>query len=190
MKRIYFAILFLLLSWSASAQCIDALVMTTGDTITGIVTVTDTTYTIDSYNMVVSLRKDVIKEYIPCYRTATRIDLARMRQVDYLTEKDLLKYTPGYYLRKASRNFYMGISLSMTGTITTGIALAMYNTSTKETQKWILFSTGTVAIAGGIFFLLRSFYFIDKTGKMLDLERSTIYLEPAQNGGIELLWKF
>ncbi len=192
MKKIYFAVFFVIfLSWNTKAQCIDAIVTTSGDTIFGMVlSVTDTSYTIDSYNFVISLRNDMVKDYIKCFRQATREDMARMKQLDYLTEKDLLKYTPGYYLRKASRNFYLGLSLDLAGGIAMGVSLASYKDASKSTQKWIVFSAGTVAVAGGIFFLLRSFYLIDKTGKLLDMERSSIYLEPTQDGKIGVIWKF
>jgi hypothetical protein len=71
-----------------------------------------------------------------------------------------------------------------------GISAASFKNSSKTTQKWIIFSGGTVAVAGGIFFLLRSFYLIDKTGKLLDIERSSIYLEPTSDGKIGIIWKF
>ena len=192
MKKIYLSVLIFLFLKSASAQlpCIDAIIMVNGDTVMGIlVSKTDTSYVIDNYNMVLAFHKDLVKEHVPCYRQATRTDLARMRNPDYLTEKDLFKNTPGYYLRKASRNFYLGMSLEIAGGITMGLALANNNPD-KTAQKWGFFAGGTTVVAGGIFFLLRSFYFVDKAGKILDLERSTIYLEPTKDGRIELRWNF
>jgi hypothetical protein len=82
------------------------------------------------------------------------------------------------------------LSLDIAGSIAVGVSLASYKTSSKATQRWIVFSGGTVAVAGGIFFLLRSFYFIDKSGKLLDLEHSSIYLEPTRDGKIGIIWKF
>jgi F0F1-type ATP synthase assembly protein I len=192
MKKICFIVaLVTSLSWNSFSQCIDALITTKGDTIFGIlVSSTDTTYIIDSYNFVISLHSDMIAEHIKCFREAAREDSIRMKQLDYLTEKDLLKYTPGYYLRKASRNFYLGLSLDLVGGIAMGVSLGSFKNASKSTQKWVIFSGGTVAVAGGIFFLLRSFYFIDKTGKLLDLERSSIYLEPTSDGKIGIIWKF
>lgn len=192
MKKIYFSVFIFLFLRNASAQlpCIDAIILMNGDTVIGIlVSKTDTSYTIDNYNMVFAFHKDLVKEHIPCYRQATRTDLARMKNLDYLTEKDLLKNTPGYYLRRASRNFYFGMSLEIVGGITMGLALANNNPD-KTTQKWGFFAGGTTVVAGGIFFLLRSFYFVDKAGKILDLERSAIYLEPTKDGKIELRWSF
>jgi len=192
MKRIYFVVLLILIFGKASAQqpCIDAIVTTNGDTIKGmLIAVSDTSYTIDNYNLVIALHKDMVKEYIQCYRNATREDLARMKNPDYLTEMDLYKNTPGYYLRKSSRNFYIGMTMELAGGIAMGLALAN-NTPNKTTQKWAVFSGGTVVFAGGIFFLLRSFYLVDKAGKLLDLERSAIYLAPTKDGRIELRWNF
>jgi hypothetical protein len=192
MKKIYLTVFIFLFLKNVSAQlpCIDAIVMVSGDTVTGIlVSKTDSSYVIDNYNMVLAFHKDLVKEHIPCYRLATRTDLTRMKNPDYLTEKDLLKNTPGYYLRKASRNFYLGISLEIVGGVTMGLALANNNPD-KTAQKWGFFAGGTTVVAGGIFFLLRSFYFVDKAGKILDLERSAIYLEPTKDGRIELRWSF
>jgi hypothetical protein len=59
-----------------------------------------------------------------------------------------------------------------------------------QKSEWIVFAAGTIASAGGLFFLLRSFYFVDKAGKLMDLERSSIYLEPTPDGHIGLKWKF
>ncbi|MDR1878394.1 MAG: hypothetical protein LBQ64_02385 [Bacteroidales bacterium] len=191
MRKIFFAFLFIFITATVSAQCLDALVRTNGDTIVGIVTaVTDTSYTIDSYNFVVSFRKEMIKDYIKCYRDITHADILRMRQVDYLTEQDLFKYTPGYYLRKSSRSFYLGLSLEIVGGIALGFSVGIDNNSSHSAQKWILFSGGTLAMAGGVFFLLRSFYFIDKTGKILDMERSALYLESDKDKQLGLIWKF
>ena len=192
MKKIYLSALIFLFFRSASAQlpCIDAIVTTNGDTIVGmLVSKTDSSYAIDNYNMIFAFHKDLVKEHIPCFRQATRTDLARLKHIDYLTEKDLLKNTPGYYLRRASRNFYLGMTLEVVGGITMGVSLANDNPD-KSIQKWAFFTGGTTIVAGGIFFLLRSFYFVDKAGKLLDLERSAIYLEPTKDGRIELRWSF
>ena len=192
MKKIYCIglLFFFLKSASAQVPCIDMIVTIHGDSITGIlVSKTDTLYVIDNYNTILAFHKDLVKEHISCYRAVTRTDLTRMRNVDYLTEKDLLQNTPGYYLRKASRNFYFGMSLELAGGVAIGLALANDNPD-KTTQKWAVFSGGTVVFAGGIFFLLRSFYLVDKAGKLLDLERSSIYLQPTKDGRIELRWNF
>jgi hypothetical protein len=192
MKKISFIVAVVIsLSSNSYSQCLDALVTTKGDTILGtLVHSTDTSYIMDSYNFVISLHRDMVKEYIKCFRPTTQGDLIRMRHPDYLTEKDLLKDTPGYYLRKASRNFYLGLSLDLAGSIAIGVSLASFKSPSKSTQKWIVFSGGTVAVAGGVFFLLRSFYFIDKSGKLLDLEHSSLYLEPTTDGKIGVTWKF
>jgi hypothetical protein len=192
MKKICLIVGFVIsLSWNCHCQCIDALVTTKGDTIFGmLVSQTDTSYIIDSYNFVVSLHTNMVAEHLKCFREATAVDFVRMRHLDYLTEKDLLQSTPGYFLRKASRNFYLGLSLDLAGSIAIGVSLASYKDHSKSTQKWIVFSGGTVAVAGGVFFLLRSFYFIDKSGKLLDLERSSIYFNPTSDGKVGIIWKF
>ena len=191
MKKLFFVTLFAVsFSWEMQAQCLDALITTKGDTIFGmIVSVTDTSYTIDSYNFVASFKKDIIVEHIDCFRQLTQGEITRMKHVDYLSDSDLLKYTSGYYLRKASKNFYLGLSLDLLGGVVMVTSLHLY-TDTESTKKWAFFSAGTTVFAGGIFFLLRSFYFIDKTGKLMDLERSAIYLEPTKNGGFGVSWKF
>ncbi|MDR0603130.1 MAG: hypothetical protein LBG80_02355 [Bacteroidales bacterium] len=191
MKKLCFIVAFIIpFSWNCYSQCIDALITTKGDTIFGLlVSSSDTSYIIDSYNLVVALHRDTIIEHITCFREATWADLVRMKHLDYLTEKDLLQNTPGYYLRKASRNFYLGLSLDLAGSIAIGISLASYKDHAK-TQKWIIFSGGTIAVAGGVFFLLRSFHFIDKAGKLLDLEHSAIYLNSTSNGKIGIIWTF
>jgi hypothetical protein len=192
MKKLCFAIaLTISFSWNCYSQCIDALITTKGDTIFGIlVSSSDTVYVIDSYNFVVALHRDTVTEHIACFYQATPADLARMKHLDYLTEKDLLQNTPGHCLRNASRNFYLGLSLDLAGSIAIGISLASYKDHAQATQKWIIFSGGTIVVAGGVFFLLRSFYLIDKAGKLLDLERSSIYLESTNNGNIGVIWKF
>ena len=192
MKKLFFCALFVIsCSWGMKAQCLDMLVTTKGDTILGmVVSITDTSYTIDSYNFVASFKKDSIVEYVHCVRQLTQSEVSRMKNVDYLMENDLLKYTPGYYLRKASRSFYLGLSLDLVGGAAIGISLTKYKDPSESTKKWVLFSAGTTVAAGGVFFLLRSFYFIDKTGKLLDMERSAIYLEPTRNGGFGVSWKF
>ncbi|MDR0368855.1 MAG: hypothetical protein LBH82_06935 [Bacteroidales bacterium] len=192
MKKICFVALLFFFAKNVSAQspCLDAIVTVQGDTIVGmLVSKTDTSYAIDNYNLILAFHKDLVQEYIPCFKEATRSDLARLKNLDYLTEKDLLINTPGYYLRKASRSFYLGLSMDLVGGITMGIALANSNPN-KTTQKWATFAAGTTIFAGGIFFLLRSFYYVDKAGKILDLERSSIYLEPTKDGRIELRWNF
>ncbi|MDR1182557.1 MAG: hypothetical protein LBL13_11320, partial [Bacteroidales bacterium] len=142
MKKLCFiVVLAISFSWNSFSQCIDALITTKGDTIFGIlVSTTDTTYIIDNYNFVLSLHHDMVVEHIKCFREAAWGDSIRMKQLDYLTEKDLLKYTPGYYLRKASRNFYLGLSLDIVGGIAMGISAASFKNSSKTTQKWIIFS--------------------------------------------------
>ena len=192
MKKIYFIVLIFLSFGKASAQqvCIDAIVTTNNDTIKGmLIAITDTSYTIDNFNLVIAFHKDMVKEHIQCYREATRTDLARMKNPDYLTEMDLYKNTPGFYLRKASRSFYLGLTMEAAGGLAMGMAFVNDNPN-KTTQKWAVFSGGTVVFAGGLFFLLRSFYFVDKAGKILDLERSAIYLAPTKDGRIELRWNF
>jgi len=192
MKKLFFAALFVIsFSCITRAQCLDALVTTKGDTIFGmVISITDTSYTIDSYNYVASFKNDNIVEYIHCLRQLTQAEIVRMKNVDYLTESDLLKYTPGYYLRKASKSFYLGLSLDLVGGAVMGISLSKYKDPSESTKKWVLFSVGTTVATSGVFFLLRSFYFIDKTGKLLDMERSAIYLEPTLNGGFGVSWKF
>jgi hypothetical protein len=190
-KSCFIVALVISFSWNCHSQCIDALITTKGDTIFGIlVSSSDTAYIIDSYNLVIALHSDTVMEHIVCFREATWADLVRMKHLDYLTEKDLLQNTSGYFLRKASRNFYLGLSLDLAGSIAIGISLASYKDHPKAAQKWIVFSGGTVAVAGGIFFLLRSFHFINKAGKLLDLEHSAIYLDPANNGKVGIIWKF
>ena len=192
MKKIGLIVLIFLSLLKASAQqpCIDAIVTTNNDTIKGmLVAITDTSYTIDNYNLVIALHKDMVKEYIQCYRETTRADLARMKNPDYLTEMDLYKNTPGFYLRKASRSFYLGLTMEVAGGLAMGMAFVNDNPN-KTKQKWAVFSGGTVVFAGGLFFLLRSFYLVDKAGKLLDLERSAIYLAPTKDGRIELRWNF
>jgi hypothetical protein len=192
MKKLFFAALFAIsFSCNMHAQCLDALVTTKGDTIFGmVVSVTDSSYTIDSYNYVASFKNDMITEYIQCIRQLTQGEIARMKHVDYLTESDLLKYTSGYYLRKAYKSFYLGLSLDLLGGIAIGTSLHLYKDDSDLAKKWIFFSAGTTVFAGGIFFLLRSFYFIDKTGKLMDLEHSAIYLEATKNGGFGVSLKF
>ena len=192
MKKLFFAALFAIsFSCNMYAQCLDALVTTKGDTIFGmVVSVTDSSYTIDSYNYVASFKNDMIAEYIQCIRQLTQVEIARMKHVDYLTESDLLKYTSGYYLRKASKSFYLGLSLDLLGGIVMGTSLHLYKDDADLAKKWIFFSAGTTVFAGGVFFLLRSFYFIDKTGKLMDLEHSAIYLEATKNGGFGVSLKF
>ena len=190
MKKICFVALFAcFFSWNSHAQCIDAIVTTKGDTIFGmVISVTDTSYTIDSYNFVASFKKDMVSEYITCIRQMTNSEISRMKHVDYLTENDLFKYTSGYYLRKASKSFYLGIALDVLGGVVIGTSLHVNDWDTKK--QLIFFSAGTTVFAGGIFFLLRSFYFIDKAGKIMDMERSALYFEPTKNGGFGVSWKF
>ena len=192
MKKIYLIVFILLSLGKVSAQqpCIDAIITTNNDTIKGmLIATTDTSYTIDNFNLVIALHKDMVKEHIPCYREVTRTDLSRMKNLDYLTEMDLYKNTPGFYLRKASRSFYLGLTMEVAGGLAMGMAFVNDNPN-KTTQKWAVFSGGTVIFAGGLFFLLRSFYLVDKAGKLLDLERSAIYLAPTKDGRIELRWSF
>ncbi|MBO4581292.1 MAG: hypothetical protein J5701_03290 [Bacteroidales bacterium] len=187
MKRLgIFIALFIVLPWAYSQQYIDAVILNNSrDTIFGkVLNITDSSYTIDRFNFVFSIPKSMISGHISNYREATRYERIHMKQLDALSDDELSTKTSGYYLRKASKNFYLGLSLTTIGAFTDGFALANKYPERTETQKWIMFSCGSVITAGGLFFLLRSFYFIDKAGKIMDLERSSIYLTPTEDGGM------
>lgn len=192
MKRLIILISMLIATQAAQCQqYIDALILHNNhDTVYGkVIDITDTSYTIDRFNVIFSLPKAMVAEYIHNYREATRYERVHMKQVDALNEDDLSLRTSSYYFRKASKNFYLGLALTTAGAFTDGFALANIPART-DRQKWIMFSCGTAVTAGGLFFLLRSFYFIDKAGKIMDLERSSIYLTPSENGGMGLKLKF
>ncbi len=193
MKRLGIIIALLaLLPCAYSQQYIDAIILNNNtDTLFGkVLNITDSSYTIDRFNYIFSIPKTMITSHIPNYREATRYERIHMKQLDALSDDELATKTSGYYLRKASKNFYWGLSLTTIGAFTDGFALANKYPERTETQKWIMFSCGSVITAGGLFFLLRSFYFIDKAGKIMDLERSSIYLTPTEDGGMGMKVKF
>jgi len=193
MKKILFVVMFLItVSFHAKAQqCIDALVKIDKDTVWGIITaITDSTYTIDSYNFVFSIHKNSVAQYLPCFRQATKADIARMKPLDALNNKDLFYNTSGYYFRKSARNFYTGIGFTLIGSVAIPVGIAIFNEPQQSTAKWVTVSCGAVSTAAGLFFILKSFYFIDKAGKILDLERSSIYLRQNENGDIGLIFQF
>ncbi|MDR1791914.1 MAG: hypothetical protein LBR36_00505 [Bacteroidales bacterium] len=180
---------FALFGAKGQNNCLDAIVTQAGDTIFGkMIEITDSSYTLDSYNLVLSLSKDMVKAYLPCCKEVTRLDLMKMQPLDNLSDNDLFHNTAGDYLRRSSKAFYLGLPLTLAGTVTGTLALTLCNQPGQQTLKWITFSCGTVAVAGGMFFLLRSFYLIDKAGKILDLERSAIYLDA--NSTVGIIWKF
>ncbi|MDD2622823.1 MAG: hypothetical protein WC142_07335 [Bacteroidales bacterium] len=188
MKKISILLLLFATLSLAKGQCIDAIITSSNDTIYGkLLDTANAIYTFDSYNYVFALSKDMVKEYILCIRQATKADILRMKQLDNLSGSDLFKHTPGYYLRKSTKNFYVGICLLAGGLTANTLGFTYFKNTKAETP---VFAVGSIAAAGGIFFLLRSFYFIDKTGKLLDLERSSIYLVPNQNGDLEFKLKF
>jgi hypothetical protein len=175
--------------FASAQQYLDAIVTQNGDTILGkIIEINDSAYTIDSYNMVFTINRSMISGHIPCFKEATRIDLMHMKPIDKLSNKDLYQYTSGFYLRKASTMFYIGLPLTLAGTTAIAVTLSSYQKPHQKTVKWAVFSGGVVAVAGGTFFLLKSFYLIDKAGKIMDLERSTLYLDTGAPIGI--IWKF
>ncbi|HOS16896.1 MAG TPA: hypothetical protein PKX15_07810 [Bacteroidales bacterium] len=188
MKKLSILLLLSTLLSFAKGQCIDAIITTTNDTIYGsLLDTANGIYTFDSYNYVFALPKDMVKEHIICIRQATKTDIFRMKHLDNLSSSDLLKYTPGFYLRKSTNNFYLGICL-LAGGLTANTLGFTYFKDTKA--EYPVFAVGSIAAAGGIFFLLRSFYFIDKTGKLLDFERSSIHLTPNQDGDLGIKLKF
>lgn len=190
MKKIGLLIVFIYALVYVNGQCIDALISTSNDTIYGrLLDTSNNVYTFDSYNYVFAINKEMVKTYIPCFRQATKEDLLRMKHIDKLSGNDLLSYTPGYYLRKSTTNFYLGICM-LAGGLTTNTLAFTYFQDNNPKAKYPLFAAGSVVTAGGLFFLLRSFYFVDKAGKLMDLERSSIYLEPTLDGHIGLKWKF
>jgi hypothetical protein len=190
MKKIGLLLVFIYSLVYVNGQCIDVLISTSNDTIYGrLLDTSNNVYTFDSYNYVFAIKKEMVKTYIPCYRQANKEDLLRMKHIDKLSGSDLLSYTPGYYLRKSTTNFYLGICLLSGGIAANNLALTYFHQN-YEKSEWIVFAAGTIASAGGLFFLLRSFYFVDKAGKLMDLERSSIYLEPTPDGHIGLKWKF
>lgn len=190
MKTIGILLLFFISSFYVKAQCIDAIITTSNDTIFGrLLDSSNNIYTFDSYNYVFAMQKSMVKQFISCFRQSTKDDFLRFKQLDNLSENDLFKYTSGYYLRKSTTNFYLGICLLTTGLSANTLAFTYFDSHYTK-AKYPLFAAGSFAVAGGLFFLLRSFYFVDKAGKLMDLEHSTIYLEPTQDGYIGLKWKF
>lgn len=190
MKKIGLFIFFVCSFSFAKSQCIDAIITTSNDTIYGrLLDTTNEIYTFDSYNHVFAIHQNAVKEHIRCIRQATTEDLARFKQLDNLSDKDLQKNTPGYYLRKSTSNFYVGSCMLAGGLTINTLAFTYFNENYPK-SKYPLFALGSAATAGGIFFLLRSFYFIDKAGKLMDLDRSTIYLESNKDGHLSIKWKF
>ena len=82
----------------------------------------------------------------------------------------------GYYLRKSARNFSTGLPIFAIGTTTFVCSLTLCED--KPPIKYVLLASGCAAIGTGVFFLLRSFHFINKTGKILDMEKASLYVAP------------
>lgn len=185
MRKFIFVIVILLLSQVSMAQTyIDAVVVNEGkDTIFGkIMEINDSTITIDRFNYIFSIPKDLVVSYQANVREASRYERIHMKQMDNLSEEDFGYQTSGYYLRKSSKNFYVGMCLSVAGNTSILIPLLSHDKLTVGDQ--ITLACGITASAAGLFFLLRSFYFVNKAGKILDLERSSIYLTPTEDGGM------
>ncbi len=191
MRKFIFAIVILLLSHVSMAQTyIDAVVVNEGkDTIFGkIMEINDSTITIDHFNYIFSIPKDLVVSYQTNVREASRYERIHMEQMDNLSEKDFGYQTSGYYLRKSSKNFYLGMCLSVAGNTSIIIPLVTHDKLTIADQATL--ACGIAVSAAGLFFLLRSFYFVNKAGKILDLERSSIYLTPTEDGGMGMKVKF
>ncbi len=189
MKKILFIIgLFFCTYFVSAQQYIDAVIINNGkDTLFGkIIGISDTNITFDRFNYVFSIPKSMITNCLENYRLATRYEKIHMKQIEDISDEDFEYKTSGYYLRKASRNFYVGLGLTSAGSIT--IAISLYNNNNNIPWGW--FTCGSAVTASGLFFLLRSFYFIDKAGKIMDLERTSIYITPSKDGGIGFKWKF
>lgn len=151
MKKIGFLLFFISSLLFVKGQCIDALISTSNDTIYGrLLDTSNNVYTFDSYNYVFAIPKDMVKTYIPCFRQASKEDLVRMKHLDKLSESDLLTYTPGYYLRKSTTNFYVGICLLSGGLAANNLALAYFHNNYPKSE-WAIFAAGTIASAGGLF---------------------------------------
>ena len=191
MRKFIFVIVILLLSQVSMAQTyIDAVVVNEGkDTIFGkIMEINDSTITIDRFNYIFSIPKDLVVSYQANVREASRYERIHMEQMDNLSEKDFGYQTSGYYLRKSSKNFYLGMCLSVAGNTSIIIPLVTHDKLTIADQATL--ACGIAVSAAGLFFLLRSVYFVNKAGKILDLERSSIYLTPTEDGGMGVKVKF
>ena len=137
MRKFIFVIVILLLSQVSMAQTyIDAVVVNEGkDTIFGkIMEINDSTITIDRFNYIFSIPKDLVVSYQANVREASRYERIHMEQMDNLSEKDFGYQTSGYYLRKSSKNFYLGMCLSVAGNTSIIIPLVTHDKLTIADQ--------------------------------------------------------
>ncbi len=177
--------------WQANCQqYFDAVIIKNQkDTIFGkIVNITDSAVVVDRFNVIFEISKENIENYISNYREMTPHEQALMQQIDNIYNTDLGYKTAGYYLRKSARNFSTGLPIFAIGTTTFVCSLTLCED--KPPIKYVLLASGCAAIGTGVFFLLRSFHFINKTGKILDMEKASLYVAPSTQNDIGVQLKF
>ena len=195
MKKFVILCLGLALCLNSYAQdCIDAIVVSKQgvlDTIPcKILGATDLYYTIDYGNQISSVVKESVVDTLSCFRTMSLYEIQRFMGLDAVSGYDLDKsgvMTGGKYLKKATYNFYTGVGITTVGALGIGLGTSVF--AGKRSQNyWII--SGGIATGAGIFFLLKACHHIYQAGKLLDLERATLYLAPTDKGDLGLILKF
>ena len=194
MKKFFIILAICIGVWQVNCQqYLDAIVLKNQqDTIFGkIINTTDSSLVVDRFNVIFDISKDNIDNYILNFRESTAQERVFMQQIDNLYNEDLGYKTAGYYMRKSARSFYVGLPVFGLGTTALICSLTLFeNQYMPPKAKYTMLVGGAVAMGVGTFFLLRSFYYINKSGKILDLEKASLYLNPSTQGGMGMQLKF
>lgn len=196
MKSFIISILFITIPYVHFAQnCMDAIILSKDsktDTIScKIIDITDIYYTVDYGNEITSIAKTEVLDTLMCYRTMTLKEIERYKGLDAVSGfklDDGDSKTPGRYIRKASYNFYTGFGVAAVGGLALGLGCNVKSMNT--TIKNVCIISGSIATAIGAFFVLKGCHHIYQAGKLLDLERAAVYLEPTKKGDLGLILKF
>jgi len=195
MKSFIILVLGLTLCVKSYAQdCIDAIIISKQgvlDTIPcKILGATDLYYTIDYGNQISSVVKENVVDTLFCFRKMNFHEIQRFIGLDAINGYDLDKFdmmSSGKYLKKAAYNFYTGVGITTVGALGIGLGTSVFLGEPSQ-NYWII--TGGIVTGAGIFFLLKACHHIYQAGKLLELERATLYLAPTERGDLGLILKF
>jgi len=194
--KLFSIIAFLFIfSHSFSQNCIDYIILNIEDVnskadtlFCKIISEDEESVVIDNGFAITTLKRVLIEDMKRCVRDMTPYEVYKFRGLDAVTA-DMFnnQHTVGAYLRKASRNTYLGAGLAIAGS---GIILLGVFWVNKEAGKNTCYVIGGLTAATSFYFFIRGWNQIYRAGKLLDINAQTALYLNANQDGVGLSLKF
>ena len=187
---------FMLLNFIKAQDCIDAVVCKIDSAGEQIDTIfcqilgeEDTYLTIDNGLSITTIFKYMVVDIIHCMRPMNAYETYLYKGLNSVSQDYFEKQnTAGYYMRKAATEIFVSTGLALVGgvSITLGFTLFDYNPVAK--YSWII--GGGICMGASLFLAIVAWNQIYKAGKLLDLQKYSLYLAPTQEGNLGLQLRF